>query len=182
MNNSLKKIVIVTASVVIPVMILVSYQLYLRANSAIDVMDEPSVVDRSSQPTSKLTYSELGLTQVEIARTNEQRMQGLQNRESLCETCAMLFIFDSQEQLSFWMKNTTIPLDMIFVDQTGIIVTIHENTTPLRLQPSYVSSSPALYVIEVNAGWSERNNVTEGMLIDVDDIIQNGQSFDESYL
>ena len=64
----------------------------------------------------------------------------------------MLFIFDNERPLSFWMKNTYIPLDIIYVNKSLEIVTIQENTMPLNEKP-IPSEKPALFVVEVNAGY-----------------------------
>jgi uncharacterized membrane protein (UPF0127 family) len=93
---------------------------------------------------------------LEIAKTPQERSIGLMNRDSLCETCGMLFVFDFPAIQSFWMKNTKIPLDMIFLDETGKVITIHENTVPFQESPTYQSSKPAKYVLEVTGGWSQK--------------------------
>ncbi len=98
---------------------------------------------------------------IEIADTNPKRMQGLMFRESMKENRGMLFIFPTEEYQSFWMKNTIIPLDMIFVNAKRDIVNIHKNTTPYSEQ-SYPSTSPAKYVIEVNAGFTDKYNIKPG--------------------
>ena len=88
---------------------------------------------------------------VELARTDEDRKNGLMFRESLCQNCGMLFIFDEENLKSFWMKNTLIPLSMIFIDSDQTVVNI-ENATPCETEtcPSYESKKPAKYVLEVN--------------------------------
>ena len=97
----------------------------------------------------------------ELARTDEERAVGLSNRDSLEENHGMLFIFEAEEQWSFWMKDTLIPLDMIFIDTAGKIVDINHSATPLSLQ-SYTSSAPAKFVLEVNGGYCNENSITEG--------------------
>jgi uncharacterized protein len=104
---------------------------------------------------------------LEIAKTPQERSIGLMNRDSLCETCGMLFVFDSPAIQSFWMKNTKIPLDMIFLDETGNVVTIHEKTTPFQESPSYQSTKPAKYVLEVNAGWTQKLLLSVGDSFDI---------------
>ena len=85
-------------------------------------------------------------------------------RESLPEDSGMLFVFGDEAVRSFWMKNTLIPLDMIFIDSNRRIVHIEENTQPCESDPCSIYSSqlPAMYVIEVNAGFSERNGLGAG--------------------
>ncbi|MFH1445544.1 MAG: DUF192 domain-containing protein [Nanoarchaeota archaeon] len=100
----------------------------------------------------------------ELADTPIERQQGLMFRKELCSDCGMLFIFDSEEPVSFWMKNTIIPLDMIFLSEDGKIVNMHENVQPCKADPcpKYSSVEPAKYVIEVNAGFVEANGIEVG--------------------
>ena len=100
---------------------------------------------------------------VEIADTPEERGQGLMFRESLCEDCGMLFVFEEEGLYSFWMKNTLIPLDMIFIDADGVIVTIL-SAEPCVEEPceSYTPIDDAKYVLEVNKDYSLKNAVQEG--------------------
>ena len=99
--------------------------------------------------------------EIEIADNDQKRARGLMFRKSLPEKAGMLFIHETEEIVSFWMKNTYIPLDMIFVNANKEIVTIHSNTTPLK-EWSYASTKPALYVVEVNAGFCHRYKIKEG--------------------
>lgn len=108
------------------------------------------------------------LITIEIADTIQTQTIGLMNRKELCEKCGMLFIFEKEEQQSFWMDNTLISLDMIFMDSGGKIVTIHQNTKPLQRYPTYNSKLPAKYVLEVNAGFSQRNNLAENQVLDIE--------------
>jgi hypothetical protein len=98
---------------------------------------------------------------IEIADNDYERQLGLMNRQSMEEMQGMLFIFPQQEYQSFWMRNTLFSLDMLFINSNKEIVTIHKNTTPLSEQ-SYPSTAPALYVLEVNAGFCDRHNIKLG--------------------
>ncbi len=98
---------------------------------------------------------------IEIADTDEKRELGLMFRDKMTENQGMLFIFPADAPQSFWMKNTILPLDMIFANSNMEIVKIHENTTPYSEQ-SYSSGKPAKYVVEVNAGYCERHGIKEG--------------------
>ncbi len=90
---------------------------------------------------------------VEVAKTQEQRQQGLMLRESLSEGNGMLFIFEEIDFHSFWMKNTLIPLDVIWISENMKVVDI-QTLTPCEAEecPSFVPSVKAKYVLEVNAG------------------------------
>jgi uncharacterized membrane protein (UPF0127 family) len=98
---------------------------------------------------------------IEIADNDYERQLGLMNRQSMEEMQGMLFIFPQQEYQSFWMRNTLFSLDMLFINSNKEIVTIHKNTTPLSEQ-SYPSTAPAIYVLEVNAGFCDRHNIKLG--------------------
>jgi uncharacterized membrane protein (UPF0127 family) len=77
------------------------------------------------------------------------------------EDRGMFFIFPNERRQSFWMRNTQLALDMFFVNSKNEIVTIHKNTTPFSDQ-SYASTAPAIYVIEVVAGFTDKYNIREG--------------------
>jgi uncharacterized protein len=101
---------------------------------------------------------------IEIADTPEARIKGLMERWSLPELHGMLFIFDYPDMQRFWMHNTPLSLDMIFVDENRRILNIAESTTPMSRQ-TYSSRGPAKYVVEVRAGFSKRHGIEEGMSI-----------------
>jgi len=98
---------------------------------------------------------------IEIANSDFDRQLGLMFRKHMDDKDGMLFIFPSEEMQSFWMRNTFIPLDMVFVNAAKKIVTIHRNTQTLSDQ-SYPSSAPAMYVIEVNGGFCSTHKINEG--------------------
>ena len=98
---------------------------------------------------------------LEIADNEYERQLGLMNRDTMEETQGMLFKFPEERLQSFWMRNTLIPLDIIFINKDKEIVTIHRNTKVLSTQ-SYPSSAPSIYVLEVNGGFTERHNIQKG--------------------
>ncbi|MFH0991985.1 MAG: DUF192 domain-containing protein [bacterium] len=98
---------------------------------------------------------------VELAETSDKRQLGLMFRESLAENQGMLFVFDLEEVQSFWMKNTLLSLDIIYVNADYEIVSIHKNTVP-QSEEAYESGRPALYVVEVNAGFTDRHGIKVG--------------------
>jgi uncharacterized membrane protein (UPF0127 family) len=114
---------------------------------------ELTFVDSTGNPIIKID--------IEIADNDYERQLGLMNRESMEEMQGMLFIFPEEKYQSFWMFNTLFSLDMLFINSNKEIVTIHKNTKPLSEQ-SYPSSKPALYVLEVNAGFCDRHNIKLG--------------------
>lgn len=101
-----------------------------------------------------------GITlRVEIVQDPETRELGLMHRDDLPENQGMLFVFEVSHVLSFWMRNTFIPLDIAFISEAGKIVDI-QRMEPLDESVSYVSAKPALYALEVNAGWFEKNKIS----------------------
>jgi uncharacterized membrane protein (UPF0127 family) len=97
---------------------------------------------------------------VEVARTEAQRARGLMFRTSLADGAGMLFVFDESGEHPFWMKNTLIPLDMIFIDDFGRVTGVVSRATPGSLEPR--SGGPCRYVLEVLAGWAEAKGVAAG--------------------
>jgi uncharacterized protein len=99
---------------------------------------------------------------VEIAQNKTEREIGLMCRTFLPRDEGMLFIYEKPQYLSFWMKNTIISLDIIYIDTNGIIVDIYKNTTPLNEDITYKSSQEVLYVLELNAGRTSELNIKVG--------------------
>jgi YVTN family beta-propeller protein len=106
---------------------------------------------------------------VDVANDPEEQSRGLMFRNSMEWNNGMLFVYEDVEHLSFWMKNTYIPLDMIFVDKDLRIVDIKEDAQPCPLQedicPSYPSKQPAKYVLEVNSGFVQQNGIRVGDIL-----------------
>ena len=98
---------------------------------------------------------------IEIARTPAEMERGLMYRERLDADRGMLFLYEQDRQVAFWMKNTLIPLDLIFVDATGRIVGIAERAVPLSTQ-LIPSPEPVRAVLEVNGGTAERLHIKIG--------------------
>jgi uncharacterized membrane protein (UPF0127 family) len=99
---------------------------------------------------------------VEIADSDSERARGLMHRTALAEKRGMLFVFRSEERLSFWMKDTLIPLSIAFMDSEGRIVDIQDMKPLDDDPPSYVSAEPAQYALEVNQGFFDERGVEVG--------------------
>jgi uncharacterized membrane protein (UPF0127 family) len=99
---------------------------------------------------------------VELARSEPERERGLMFRQSLDGGRGMLFLFDRSERLKFWMKNTYIPLDMIFIDEQRQVVFVEENAEPLTLDPRGPDRE-SRYVLEVPGGWARAHGVETGV-------------------
>ena len=102
----------------------------------------------------------------EVADDNEERTKGLMFREKLDENDGMLFVFDNENYQTFWMKNTLIPLDIIFINKNLEVVDI-KNAVPCKEEPCtlYKSSKPAMYVLEVNGNFTAKNKIKLGSRI-----------------
>jgi len=105
---------------------------------------------------------------VEFAETTEQRAKGLMYRKMLPKNTGMLFIFDNEKRLIFWMKDTYIPLDIIFISEDGTINSIYPDTIPNNTENKYISLSPSKYALETNAGYTTQNNIKIGDKIKLD--------------
>lgn len=99
--------------------------------------------------------------EVELATTPDARQLGLMYRDRLEPGNGMLFIFPTSAPQSFWMKNTKIPLDILFIDDTGKIVRLHARTTPFS-EASLPSDAPVRFVLEVPGGYCADNGIAEG--------------------
>lgn len=98
---------------------------------------------------------------VEIADTDALRAQGLMHRDRLARSAGMLFVYDAPTEPSFWMMNTLIPLDMIFVDPTGRVTRVHSDAVPHDTTP--IPGGPdVLMVLEINGGLSAMLGLDDG--------------------
>ncbi|MGB7919942.1 MAG: DUF192 domain-containing protein [Desulfobacterales bacterium] len=111
-------------------------------------------------PTVQVSVKGHNLT-IELATTPETRSCGLSLRDSLPKNQGMLFVYAEPEVLTFWMKNTRMPLSIAFIDIAGRIVSI-QKMNPFPPTTVYASPVPALYALEVNQGWFEENGVGVG--------------------
>jgi uncharacterized membrane protein (UPF0127 family) len=98
---------------------------------------------------------------VEVVDTPESRAVGLMNRPSMPRSVGMLFIYEEPTQASFWMENTLIPLDMIFVDPTGLVTHVHHDAVPLDRTP-IAGGDNVLLVLEINGGLARAMGIAKG--------------------
>jgi uncharacterized membrane protein (UPF0127 family) len=99
---------------------------------------------------------------VELARTEPERQRGLMFRDHLEPGRGMLFIFENMQPLKFWMKNTYIPLDMIFINEQKRVIFVEENAEPHTLV-GRGPNEPGMYVLEVPGGWARAHGVMPGV-------------------
>jgi len=124
-----------------------------------------SVSNAAASAPARVTLSPAGHdpvnVDVEVVETPEARQRGLMYRKQLPQNAGMLFIFDRPDQHSFWMHNTLVPLDIIFITADWNVLGIVENATPLTDSPRSVPGQ-SQYVLEVNAGFSRRHGLQAG--------------------
>ncbi len=101
---------------------------------------------------------------VEIADDEAERALGLMNRDSLGSGSGMLFVYDAPSDVAFWMKNTLIPLDMIFLDDAGRVTRVHENAVPGDLTP-IPGPKETFLVLEIKGGLAARLGLGEGAVL-----------------
>jgi uncharacterized membrane protein (UPF0127 family) len=106
---------------------------------------------------------------VEIARTPNERARGLMYRQKLEPGRGMIFLFERSEPLKFWMKNTYIPLDMIFISNERKVIYVEENAEPLTTQ-SRGPDEDSQFVLEVPGGWARAHGVERGVAVKFVDI------------
>jgi uncharacterized membrane protein (UPF0127 family) len=104
---------------------------------------------------------------LEVVADDASRARGLMYRDRLDDGHGMLFVFDDEAERSFWMKNTVIPLDMIFIGADRTIVGVYPNATPLTLTPRSVGR-PSKWVLEVAGGYAARAGIETGNRVDLD--------------
>ena len=105
---------------------------------------------------------QLSFVSLELAQTPAQRQRGLMQRTQLCADCGMLFQFAVADRHAFWMKNTPLSLDLIFLGPGRRIVTIHRAVPPNQEQPRYRPTEPVREVLEVPAGYAARHQLLVG--------------------
>lgn len=103
--------------------------------------------------------------QAEIADTDEERKIGLMNRDSLCENCGMLFVYEENVTHGFWMKDTTIPLSIAFISEDGTIMDIQQMEPETR--DTHKPEDPYRYALEVNQGFFQERNIEVGAVVDI---------------
>jgi uncharacterized membrane protein (UPF0127 family) len=120
---------------------------------------------RTSGP--RVIFPDAFVVQVEIAADDENRAQGLMYRDQLRPGTGMLFLFAEEGEYPFWMKNTRIPLDMIWIDSNRRIAAIHHDVPPCQIEdcPSYPPNVKARYVLEVAGGVAKQHGLKVGDIL-----------------
>ncbi len=122
--------------------------------------------EKPKLPVVKVTFPAAGgaTVEAELVRSEHDAMRGLMYRQTLGAGSGMLFDLHSRDDHRFWMHNTCIPLDLLFIDEDGLLVGIVENAPTLD-DTSRGVDCPSRYVLEVNAGWSRKHGVKAGTIV-----------------
>jgi uncharacterized membrane protein (UPF0127 family) len=136
--------------------------LLLSAHQSPATASEPQVLDKSELVLESGDRS--FQFEVELADEPEERRVGLMHRREMAAAAGMLFDFGQNQQVSMWMRNTHIPLDMLFIDEQGQIVNIGHNTVP-HSEEIVASNGPVRYVLEVPAGTSHLLGIKPGDMV-----------------
>lgn len=133
--------------------------------------DEEKVIADWYAPLIPFTFGRISM-QASIADTNEERAQGLSDTPYIPIGIAKLFIFDTSEKWSFWMKDMNYPIDIFWLDANGHVVHVVENASPDSYPEfSFVPPTPAKYVIETKAGFAKENNIGVGAIAGMTQIL-----------
>lgn len=128
----------------------------------------PNSIDASNYKQVNVTINNIDLL-ADVAANDEQRTKGLSVKDSLEENEAMLFVFDTSQEHSFWMKDMKFPIDIIWLDSNKTVVHVEHNLQPCNfggLCPTYKPDDNALYVLETVAGFTEKHDIVEGARVE----------------
>jgi len=101
---------------------------------------------------------------VEVADDPAERARGLMNRDTMASAAGMLFVYEAPQRAGFWMRNTLIPLDMIFFDRSGVVTVVHENAIPM--DETMIDGGPGvLFVLEINGGLARPLGIGPGSVL-----------------
>ena len=126
----------------------------------------PSAMKTTTTTGPRVTLPDGYTVAIEVAADDATRAQGLMYRDQVRDGWGMLFFFTTTAEYPFWMKNTLIPLDMIWIDENRKVVHVEPNVPPCKTNddncPSYPPHAPARYVLELAAGMAAKHHVTTG--------------------
>jgi uncharacterized membrane protein (UPF0127 family) len=161
MKTNKKRII----SLIIVIIVIIAGYLVFYSQFGEDVEEKAIVTFYSEEETNlKVTC--------EIADSNSEILEGLMHRENLPEDSGMLFVYETPQNVSFWMKNTRIPLDMIFIHENKTVLNIEEADVQSGVSDSqlirYRSAGPVKWVVEINQGLSALNGITNGTQVEIE--------------
>ena len=146
-----------------------------KASGAAAATPTPAASAASSPASSPRAEMPSGAVyRLELALTPEEQTQGLMFRENLPDRTGMIFVFGQEADHHFWMKNTMIPLDMIWMDASGKVIFVSANTPPCKADPcpTYGPDAPARQVLEIAGGMAAKENIAVGSTLRLIDVPQ----------
>jgi uncharacterized protein len=174
-------IITIVASIVVAIGIIASTALYFYPaissilgasednNNQQEVGEATPTASSSSNRQVNITVNGVELV-ADVAATNEQRTKGLSVKDALADNEAMLFVFDTAQEHSFWMKNMKFPIDIIWLDSDKTVVHIEHSLQPCSFDafcPTYKpDNNNALYVLETVAGFAKQHGIVEGTKVE----------------
>jgi len=158
-------------SLLLAVICFIAYSNYVSDELTPMTYDDMYAESSFDQPTVVLTDkdSNRSYVNIEIADTVYERAVGLMFREELAENSGMLFVFKDDSNVAFWMKNTIMPLDIIYISKDLEIGSISKKAQPCEIEtcPSYSPDDLYRYVLEVNGGYTELHNIRVGDTVEI---------------
>ncbi len=132
---------------------------------------------QSVHPRGRVIFPDGTKVTVEVVDTEATRQRGLMFRTSLAPDAGMIFVFEAVGFYPFWMKNTLIPLDMLWLDPGARVVSIARSVPPCKTDPcpSYSPDADALYVVELVAGFARKHNVKVGDVLRLENVPKTGR-------
>lgn len=145
------------------IFLLVSALLYIQTNKSKKTRGNIDINSISDDSIITLKHDESDVEiNLEVALSMPKREEGLMFRKELSSNSGMIFISEREGEMTFWMKNTLISLDMIYLDKNLKVVTFYNSTKPNQTKEIYPSNGNVLYGIEVNSGWAKSHNLKVG--------------------
>ena len=109
--------------------------------------------------------------ELEVAKSNSKKTNGLMFVEEMEENNGMIFVYPNENYRDFWMKNTLISLDIIYINKDFNVIQIYKNTKTEQTDETYPSNEPAQYVVELKGGWSDENSLEVGNRFEITEFI-----------
>lgn len=155
-----------------PKLVLLSALLIVASCGAPPKAAPPSPTTAPAVSGPRVTLPSGAVYRLEMARTPEEQQMGLMFRESLPERAGMFFLFNDGGVHQFWMKNTMIPLDMIWLDPDGKVLFVSADTPPCKADPcrSYGPTTPAANVLELAGGLAKKEGIVVGSVLNLADV------------
>jgi len=135
---------------------------FLLLSCALVLAISVSSIRREQRQAAQTLLVNNNVLNIEIANTPQEREHGLCCRKLLPANAGMLFVYDMPGDYHYWMKDTLIPLDMYWIDASKTIIHIESNVPPASYPKIFGASSPALYVLETNAGYAAKHKIQVG--------------------